>query len=920
MGRIGQLGGDPIDVALVRASVRRKLFGLEEPPITVSRFVVVRRLGTGGTGNVYEARDPELNRTVALKLLRRAADPERLLAEARALARLRHPNVVVVYDVGTWRGHVFLAMEHVNGVTLRAWLDRGPRPRPWRQIARALAPAARALAAAHAAGLAHRDVKPENILIAEDGQGHVVDFGLARAEDMDGAGEGEGVARGTQPSGTPGYQAPECGAGAPGDARGDQFAFAVTLYEALWGDRPSAGARPPADRGIPAALRRAIARALAAEPDARHGSMDALVAALEHDPARTVRRVAIAAILVGAGVGLTIAVTPRRATAGDPCGGGDARLAEVWNPERRAALDAAFTRSKLVYGPPSFAAAAAKLDRFAAAWIAGHRDSCQATHVRREQSEAVLDLRTRCLEQRRAALASTIAVLAGGEQDVVERAAAIVDALPPVDACADVATLSAPRAPPSDPAARRKLAEVEARVPEPTTLAAAGRLPRAREAAEQLVVDARALGHRPLLADALLALGSVQARERDRTAAKTSTYDALLEAQSSGHDAIVARAAMALVELEVETPPRAHEWARLADATLTRIGRPPRLVAEYEESLALLARAEGKSEEVVRRIEAAIAASEQAGQADQVIHAAYLSNFGTSLTEVGRRPEARVRLQAALALYERLVGAIHPDVARTLSNLADVEEDLGMPEAALAHFERASAIFRDLGQEETVLAARILSVQTSALESLGRMDEALARSRRAIEILERRLGPDDDVLGGVINRRGNLLQAARRHEEALAAYERARAIWSKTRGGEHPFVATALGNVGETRRRMGQARAALAPCERAVAIGTRARAPKLATYLRCLGAVQLDLNRSREAIATFERGLALGPEGGATPDVVAELQLGLARALWTTRSERPRAITLARQARDTFAGLAREPERRAAEDWLATHR
>jgi eukaryotic-like serine/threonine-protein kinase len=173
-----EVGGDPIDVALVRAATRRKLFGGAEAAVMVSRFVVERRLGAGGMGVVYEARDPELNRKVALKLLHESADAERLRSEARALARLRHPNVVAVHDVGTWQGRVFLTMEHVPGGTLASWLQAEKRSR--RDIARVLAAAARALAAAHAAGIVHRDMKPENILVGDDGEVRVVDFGLAR--------------------------------------------------------------------------------------------------------------------------------------------------------------------------------------------------------------------------------------------------------------------------------------------------------------------------------------------------------------------------------------------------------------------------------------------------------------------------------------------------------------------------------------------------------------------------------------------------------------------------------------------------------------------------------------------------------------------------------------------------------------------
>ncbi len=155
--------------------------------VAVGRYVVLDRIGAGGMGVVYAAYDPELDRRVALKLLRPDrfggdAGRLRLLREAQALARLTHPNVVAVYDVGTFGDRVFVAMELVEGETLRQWLRAEPRsPRPWREVLERFLPAGRGLAAAHAAGLVHRDFKPENVLLGRDGRARVVDFGLAKA-------------------------------------------------------------------------------------------------------------------------------------------------------------------------------------------------------------------------------------------------------------------------------------------------------------------------------------------------------------------------------------------------------------------------------------------------------------------------------------------------------------------------------------------------------------------------------------------------------------------------------------------------------------------------------------------------------------------------------------------------------------------
>ncbi|MFY0533529.1 serine/threonine-protein kinase [Nannocystis pusilla] len=226
-----------------------------QPGARLGRYVVMSLLGAGGMGVVYAAHDPELGRPVALKLLRpHPAGPrreleDRLRREAQAMARLSHPNVAAVHDVGQIGGRIFIAMELIRGQTLAAWLRAAPRAR--RDVLARFLLAGRGLAAAHAAGLVHRDFKPENVLVGDDGQVRVVDFGLARASGdeplsitaQSGPGS-EQLADLTATGavlGTPIYMAPEQHEGRPAEARSDQFSFCVALYTALYGQRPFAG-------------------------------------------------------------------------------------------------------------------------------------------------------------------------------------------------------------------------------------------------------------------------------------------------------------------------------------------------------------------------------------------------------------------------------------------------------------------------------------------------------------------------------------------------------------------------------------------------------------------------------------------------------------------------------------------------------
>ncbi|MBZ5712207.1 protein kinase domain-containing protein [Nannocystis pusilla] len=304
-------------------------------PRRIGRFALLRRLGAGSMGVVYAAYDPQLDRKVAVKLLKRGdGEPnprwqDRLLREAQALAKLSHPNVVQIHEVGFHGDEVFVAMEFVTGMTLRTWLSE--LRRSWQEIVAVFVQAARGLAAAHAADLVHRDVKPDNILVGADGRVRVVDFGLVRFGDDDDDDATDEVplarAQATRTAsgillGTPAYMSPEQFRGRPADALSDQFSLCVALYEALHGERPFAGETaeevaqavvhgqlaPRPERPVPAWLLRLVFRGLAHEPGARWPDLDVLAAELARDHGRPRRTVALACAGAAALVALVVAV------------------------------------------------------------------------------------------------------------------------------------------------------------------------------------------------------------------------------------------------------------------------------------------------------------------------------------------------------------------------------------------------------------------------------------------------------------------------------------------------------------------------------------------------------------------------------------------------------------------------------------
>jgi len=367
-----QLGASQLDSTQI-AGAGTAPTSVAEEPRRIGRFAVLRVLGAGGMGVVYVAYDEELDRRVAIKLLqvRAAVDTSqghtRLLREAQAMAKLSHPNIVTVFEVGLWNGQVYMAMELVAGPSMGEWLAAGPRS--WQEVLAVFMQAGRGLAAAHASGLVHRDFKPDNAIIGEDGRVRVLDFGLARAV-TDTSQELRIPAAAPAPltssvlsapltmtgavMGTPAYMAPEQHRGEPADARSDQFSFCVSLYEALYGRRPFAGddlvslvfnvltgevQPPPRDRRVPGRLHAAVVRGLAVDPDARWPGMNELLAAISIEPPRRrwLAAAGVAGLLVAAVVGGTVV----QARAAGRCGGGEAQLAAVWNDERRAEVDAA---------------------------------------------------------------------------------------------------------------------------------------------------------------------------------------------------------------------------------------------------------------------------------------------------------------------------------------------------------------------------------------------------------------------------------------------------------------------------------------------------------------------------------------------------------------------------------------------------
>ncbi len=448
----------PIDQ--VRTQVAAALFGVQPAVTRVHRFQVQKLLGSGGMGVVFAAYDPQLGRTVALKLLQPTSAGERaherLLREAQAMARLQHPNVVGVYEAGVHDGQVFVVMEYVEGGTLGDWLR--VRPRDWQDVVEMLCQAGEGLAAAHAVGLVHRDFKPANILMSA-GRARISDFGLARTAadvvDLERTSEDDGLLLASPLTrtgallGTPAYMAPEQIRGEPATPASDQFAFGVVLYEALCGHRPFAGASvgalltaieagalvKPERKDLPAPLMAIIRRALALEPARRFPGMPALLTALRavrgaRRPSTRMAAVIASSFALFAGFGLlqgsapapseeavvapAAATEPARTCAEDP-------LAGAWSDERRAAV------AKALAGTAA-GAVVPLLDAYAndlRARLAARCDDPQDTQPWADT----------CLADRRAALSDLAQAILDAHPSLLAGAPAALELLPALADC-----------------------------------------------------------------------------------------------------------------------------------------------------------------------------------------------------------------------------------------------------------------------------------------------------------------------------------------------------------------------------------------------------------------------------------------------------------------------------------------------------
>ncbi len=769
-------------------------------------------LGRGAMGVVYDAWDTTLERRVALKLLRwhRKRSAERLVREARALARLDHPNVVKIWAAGVLEGSLYIAMERVEGQNLREWLRT---PRSWNQVLPVMIAAGRGLAAAHEARVVHRDFKPENVLVGWDGRARVVDFGIARispdhpdhlgsSAEITGEGESSGLASlsgfGSSSGslteegsliGTIRYMSPEQHEREPADERSDQYGYCLTLFEAVYAQHPFPArsqtelAIKVAERDIsfpevmpvpppPRWLRKLIVQGLAPAPEDRHASMSALTAELERYPAR--RRARRRALAVGGLLAVAVSVgliLPDGRASSPPCIDAAAEAEARIGAQARESIASRYASVDADWATPMASHVDRSLATWAGTWVEARTEVCELRHAHRDETR--LDLRReQCLGTQLDEVAALGEVLIDAETDTLMNAPRMLLALPDPRRCTgDDPPAGGERGDEADDALHEQLVRLR-------WLAWAGGDSRARSKAETLVASLRETGpdrpeHALALADALIVLALLESGEGRRDVAERALREASRIADRQGDDSLRSRALVELGWLLANAPGRADEGYELladADALIQRVGadRLTDATARQGQGEALLARGELARARAV--LDGLVAELEPLAELDPLSYATAVDALARVDLAEHDYAGALEHADRAIASIEGHLGPGHPLLAAPLNNAGLALAGLGRGDEARASYARSIALRRGQRDETSHRSLAEALTNLANAESEAGMPEAAGHYQEALE----RTDPSDAAtLANLHYNLGVHQQIAGEFEQARAAYAEA---------------------------------------------------------------------------------------------------------------------------------------------------
>lgn len=868
---------------------------------TLGRYVILERVATGGMGTVYAAYDPQLDRRIALKVIRTRGGAQvserakaRLHLEARALARLNHPNVVTVHEVDEDAGRVFVAMEFVEGLELTAWLAT---TRSWQAILEVFVAAAKGLAAAHGAGLVHRDFKPPNVLVGADGRVRVADFGIARRADDGALDERLGSAElpavlehatpdppevrtGSQVLGTPAYMAPEQARGGVADARADQFSWAASFYEALFGVRPFeravlSTAQGPAlkkpDLGeVPAWLWAVLERALAWDPAARFASMDAVLDTVTaHRERKRPRWVPVAAVVL-LGLVAVAAWAGERTRRQRGCDDEAGRAQTLWNSARRAQLESAFREAGSPRGAEALESATRTLDSYLSGWSNAAREACVATQVRGVQTELMYGLRKHCLDARLDEVGALIEALQHADRSMVEHSADALRGLRRLSSCEHPAAASIS----PEPAAAAQWVELR----KAAALYHLGKNAEAITALKAVAERADALSDSALTSESHGVLGLALAVGGDPKAARQHQHQAAIAAEQANDDELKARAwsALALVEGPLlGNVEEGERMSRYALAAASHLEHSPEVVALVRLDVGQQAQFKGDFATALTQAKAAAEALAPVVSDDDELLITAFNNEALALSKLGKFDEALALYRRSLAGCVKTVNESHPRCTNTLMNLGNT------------------------------------------LKKAGQIDAATVALTHVVELREK-AAPGSAELGASYSNLAQTLEATHHLDEARSMYQKAQAILEKTLGLDHPNVGIVHANLCSVSLQQKRWDEALAECDRALEIFL-ARVPKhpfIADLYALEAQAQLAKGDLKKASSALEQSLTRCDAKTCTSQNEPARSFTRAQLLFLTTHDRPGALELASKAREGFVKMKSEPEAAQVTAWL----
>lgn len=852
----------------------------------VGRFVLLEEVGSGGGGEVWRAFDPELDRTIAIKLLH--GTPRGIVGEAQALAQVNHPNVARIHDVGTvqlGRLYTFLAVEFVEGPTLaehcRRLRDTGGQAR---QIVRTFVRLGLGLAAVHDEGLVHRDVKPANALLNPQGEPVLVDFGLAQSQ--------EDTESSTGIAGTLGYMAPEQHQGMAVTAASDVYSLCVSLWEALCGALPFGGGTRAeflaaklsgledhvAPRSIPRRVARVLVRGL--HPDASKRFADTRSLLRELERANTRRRWP-ALLAGGVAVGSAVAFVAAQSSS-DPC---EVGMGESWSDAHRTSVTNAMLAVDVPYGRNVTRSTVAELDRWADSWVSSRGAVCRAADIRGETNRDTSALQAECYARMRSRFDAIVEGLSRSDVAAVDIANEMVTGLHDPGLCEDGAGLRAAGGfePPSvaDASAVRRVrywidsAEVQ-------------RVMGNLDEAEGLLAHAGAApGSNPNRRASLeVAAGSVALAREDHERAEVKFRSGLALALAAGDWALVHRTTVALINLVGSHLGRTDEALRYREFAegLVEGGWQPR----FDTLVALggVHRRAGDVNDAQQAYEDALELVERERGARSLESATVYSELGALLAK--SKPRRSVELaQRAYEIRERMLGAGHPDVIRAQVRLAWSLAGAGRLPKQLATLEQAErSVPKGTPQE-----AEVAHALGGALSHVGRCDEAEPHVLRAVELWGG-AGGELDLRGATYRfHLASLRECQGRFEEAQAQAERVVKARTRILGPAHIEVAEAMGLVARNALNRGDMAGGITLLRRALDV-----------MIQAVGEEHLDVAAAKAQLGSVLRAV------GESKEAEGYLRAALATYAEATGLDQPNALFASVNLADTLLGLGKVDE------------